>query len=137
MNGIKSALAVELIGLNKFEILASENKISLVSLKARDDKICSLILNNGKPATQISLSTIQEINLSENYQNISIVGFRAKEIAKKLQLKDFIEKDDTDILDLLNASGDILNPKIYIAKPLYLNTEKSNFLKYQGPKTLD
>ena len=137
MNGIKSALPVELIGLNKFEILASENRINLVSLKARDDKICSLILNNRKPANQISLSTMQKINLSEDYPNISVVGFRAKEIAKKLQLKDFIEKDDTDILDLLNASSDILNPESYIAKPLYLNTERSNFLKYKGPKILD
>ncbi len=117
--------------------MASANKINLISLKAKNDQICSVILNNRNPVNQISLSKIQEINLTENFQNISVVGYRAREIAKNLQINDFLDRDDTSITDLLDASSETLDPSKYIAKPFYLNIGNTNFFTHQGPKILD
>ena len=137
MNGIKSSLPIELIGLNKFEIFACEDKVNLVSLRGGNNQIYSLILNNRKPITKIMLTSIDEINIPKSLKNISVLGHRAEEIASSLRLENFQEKDDTDIVDLLNASLKVSNPENYFPKPLYINTGNSSFKKYVRPKVFD
>ena len=137
MNGIKASLQPELIGLNKFEIIACEDQVNLVSLRGRNNQIYSLILNNRKPISKIMLTSLDEINIPKSLKNISVLGHRAKEIANRLKLENFQEKDDTDIVDLLNASLKVSNPEKYLPKPLYVSTGNSNFKKYVRPKVFD
>ena len=110
-NGIKASLRLELIGLNKFEIFACEDQVNLVSLRGSNNQIYSLILNNKKPISKINLSSIHEINIPKSLKNVSVLGHRAEEIATSLKLENFVEKDDTDIVDLLNASLKVSSPE--------------------------
>ena len=137
MNGIKASLNLDLIGLNKFEIFACENQVNLVSLRGSKNQIYSLILNNKKPISKIMLSSIHEINIPKSLKNVSVLGHRAEEIAARLKLENFVEKDDTDIVDLLNASLKVSNPEKYLPKPLYMGFGNSNFMKYERPKIFD
>ena len=137
MNGIKASLSLDLIGLNKFEIFAFENQVNLVSLRGSNNQIYSLILNDKKPISKIMLSSIHEINIPKSLKNISVLGHRAEEIASSLKLENFAEKDDTDIVDLLNASLKVSNPENYLPRPLYINTGSSSFKKYERPKVFD
>ena len=137
MNGIKASLRLELIGLNKFEIFAREDQVNLVSLRGGNHQIYSLILNNRKPISKIILTSIDEINIPKSLKNISVLGHRAEEIATRLKLENFQEKDDTDIVDLLNASLTVSNPENYLPKPLYINTGNSSLKKYLRPKVFD
>ena len=137
MNGLKASLRLEPIGLNKFELFACEDQINLVSLRASNNQIYSLLLNNRKPISKIMLSSIHEINIPKSVKNISVLGHRAEEIASSLKLENFAEKDDTDIVDLLNASLKVSNPENYLPKPLYIGTGNSNFEKYERPKVFD
>ena len=137
MNGIKASLRLEPVGLNKFEIFACEDQINLVSLRASNNQIYSLLLNNRKPISKIMLSSIHEINIPKSEKNISVLGHRAEEIASSLKLENFAEKDDTDIVDLLNASLKVSNPENYLPRPLYINTGSSSFKKYERPKVFD
>ena len=137
MNGIKASLRLELIGLNKFEIFAREDQVNLVSLRGGNKQIYSLILNNRKPIGKIMLTSIDEINIPTSLKNVSVLGYRAEEIAKSLKLENFQEKDDTDIVDLLNASINVSNPENYLPKPLYISIGNSSFNKYVRPKVFD
>ena len=136
-NGIKASLRLELIGLNKFEIFACEDQVNLVSLRGSNNQIYSLILNNKKPISKINLSSIHEINIPKSLKNVSVLGHRAEEIATSLKLENFVEKDDTDIVDLLNASHKVSNPEKCLPKPLYISIGNSNFKKYERPKIFD
>ena len=137
MNGIKASLRLELIGLNKFEIFAREDQVNLVSLRGGNNQIYSLILNNRKPISKIMLTSIDEINIPTSLKNITVLGHRAEEIANSLKLENFQEKDDTDIVDLLNASLTVSNPENYLPKPLYINIGNSRLKKYVRPKVFD
>ncbi len=137
MNGIKASLRLDLIGLNKFEIFACENQVNLVSLRGSNNQIYSLILNNKKPISKIMLSSIHEIDIPKSLKNVSVLGHRAEEIATRLKLENFVEKDDTDIVDLLNASLKVSNPEKYLPKPLYISFGNSNYKKYVRPKIFD
>ena len=137
MNGIKTSLKLELIGLNKFEIFAYEDQVNLVSLKGRDNQVYSVILDSRKPITKIMLSSIDQINIPKNIKNISVLGYKAEEIATGLKIENFQEKDDTDIVDLLNASIRVSNPENYLPKPLYISTGNSHFKKHERPKVFD
>ena len=137
MNGIKASLKLELIGLNKFEIFAREDQVNLVSLRGGNNQIYSLILNNRKPISKIMLTSIDEINIPTSLKNITVLGHRAEEIANSLKLENFQEKDDTDIVDLLNASLTVSNPENYLPKPLYINIGNSRLKKYVRPKVFD
>ncbi len=137
MNGIKASLSLELIGLNKFEIFACEDQVNLVSLRGSNNQIYSLILNNKKPISKITLSSIHEIHIPKSLKNVSVLGHRAEEIATSLKLENFVEKDDTDIFDLLKASHKVLNPEKCLPKPLYISIGDSNFKKYERPKIFD
>ena len=137
MNGLKASLQLELIGLNKFEIFAREDQVNLVSLRGGNNQIYSLILNNRKPISKIMLTSIDEINIPTSLKNITVLGHRAEEIANSLKLENFQEKDDTDIVDLLNASLTVSNPENYLPKPLYINIGNSRLKKYVRPKVFD
>ena len=137
MNGIKASLRLELIGLNKFEIIAREDQLNLVSLRGGNNQIYSLILNNRKPISKIMLTSIDEINIPTSLKNITVLGHRAEEIANSLNLENFQEKDDTDIVDLLNASIKVSNPEKCLPKPLYISIGNTNFKKYERPKIFD
>ena len=137
MNGIKASLRLELIGMNKFEIFAREDQVNLVSLRGGNQQIYSLILNNRKPISKIMLTSIEEINIPTSVKNITVLGYRAEEIANSLKLDNFQEKDDTDIVDLLNASLTVSNPENYLPKPLYISTGNSSFKKYARPTVFD
>ena len=137
MNGIKASLKPELIGLNKFEIFACKDQVNLVSIRGSNNQIYSLILNNRKPISEIMLTSIHEISIPKSLKNISVLGHRAEEIASSLNLENFEEKDDTDIIDLLNASVKVLSPENYLPKPLYIGTGNSSFRKYERPKVFD
>ena len=69
--------------------------------------------------------------------HISVLGHRAEEIATSLNLDHFKEKDDTDIVDLLNATLKVSNPENYSPKPLYVGTGNSSFKRYERPKVFD
>ena len=137
MNGLKASLRLELIGLNKFEIFARDDQVNLVSLRGGNNQIYSLILNNRKPISKIMLTSIDEINIPTSLKNITVLGHRAEEIANSLKLENFQEKDDTDIVDLLNASLTVSNPENYLPKPLYINFGNTSFKKYVRPKVFD
>ena len=130
-------MRLELIGLNKFEIFACEDQVNLVSIRGSNNQIYSLILNNKKPISKIMLSSIHEINIPKSLKNVSVLGHRAEEIATRLKLENFVEKDDTDIVDLLNASLKVSNPEKYLPKPLYISFGNSNYKKYVRPKIFD
>ena len=83
------------------------------------------------------LSSIDQINIPKNIKNISVLGYKAEEIATGLKIENFQEKDDTDIVDLLNASIRVSNPENYLPKPLYISTGNSHFKKHERPKVFD
>ena len=83
------------------------------------------------------LTSINEINIPKNLKNISVLGYRAEEIAASLKLENFEEKDDTDIIDLLNTSLKVSNPEKYLPKPLYISIGNSRFKKYERPKVFE
>jgi tRNA A37 threonylcarbamoyladenosine modification protein TsaB len=136
MNGIRSVLPIELIGFNKFEMLASKNQINLVSVKAFNNQIYSLILDNSIATGQVNISLIKEINVPSRYKNVRVVGYRAEEIAKSLNIKNFEEKD-SDVLDLIKAAKGSLNSDSHLAKPFYVISENSIYRRNHGPKILD
>ena len=83
------------------------------------------------------LTSIDEINIPTSLKNITVLGHRAEEIANSLNLENFQEKDDTDIVDLLNASIKVSNPEKCLPKPLYISIGNTNFKKYERPKIFD
>ena len=83
------------------------------------------------------LSSINEIHIPKSLKNVSVLGHRAEEIATNLKLENFVEKDDTDIVDLLNASHKVSNPEKCLPKPLYISIGNTNFKKYDRPKIFE
>ena len=83
------------------------------------------------------LTSIEKINIPISLKNVSVLGYRAEEIANSLKLENFQEKDDTDIFDLLNASIKVSNPENYLPKPLYISIGNSSFKKYVRPKVFE
>ena len=136
MKGICCSLPIELVGVNKFQILSKKNKSAFISLEYRDSKIYWCIIENEKPIC-ISFSEIEDIKTSDDYSNLIVIGYKAEEIATKIKAKKFIEKDQVSTQDFLDYSRGIGEAEKFLPKPLYVSPSQSLFAKYTGPKILD
>ncbi len=136
MKGVCCSLPIQLVGVNKFEAIAKMNQPSLVSVKYRDRKVYWCLSNKEEP-TFMSASEIEDIKTSKDYSDLTVVGYRAKEIAKRIKVKRFVEKNEVSIMDFLEYSSKIEEPEKFSPKPLYISTGQSFFAKYKGPKILD
>ena len=85
----------------------------------------------------MSSSEIEDIKTSDDHSDLVVVGYRAEEIATRIKVEKFIEQNEISILDLLNFSREVVNPKKFLPKPLYISPDQSLFAKYKGPKILD
>lgn len=136
MKGVCCSLPIQLVGVNKFEALAKMNQPSLVSVKYRDNKVYWCLFNN-QVSTFMSSSEIEDIKTTKDYSDLIVIGYRAREIAKRIKVKRFVEKNDVSIKDFLNYSSKIVKPEKFLPKPLYISPGQSLFAKYKGPKILD
>ena len=136
LKGVCCSLPIQLIGVNKFQVLSKICKSSLISLKYRGDKIYWCILKDEKPIF-MSSSEIKDIRPSDDYSDLVVVGYRAGEIAKIFKVKKFIEQNEISTRDFLKFSRKVLNPDNFSPKPLYISPSRSLFTKYKGPKIFD
>ena len=136
MKGVCFPLPIQLIGVNKFQTFSEINEFALVSLKYRDNKIYWCIIKN-KESTFMSSSELEDIKISDDYTDLMVIGYRAKEIAKNINVRKFIERNEVSIQDFLEYSRKIIIPETFLPKPLYISPGQSLFTKYEGPKILD
>jgi tRNA A37 threonylcarbamoyladenosine modification protein TsaB len=136
MKGICCSLPIELIGINKFQALSKIYKSALISLKYRGNKIYWCILKDEK-SIFMSSSEIKDIQSSDDYSDLVVVGYRAEEIATSIKVKKFIEQNEISMQDLLQFSRKVVKPDKFLPKPLYISPSQSLFAKYKGPKILD
>ena len=136
MKGVCCSLPIQLVGVNKFEALAKMNQPSLVSVKYRDNKVYWCLFNN-QVSTFMSSSEIEDIKTTKDYSDLIVIGYRAREIAKRIKVKRFVEKNEVSVKDFLNYSSKIVKPEKFLPKPLYISPGQSLFAKYKGPKILD
>ena len=136
MKGICCSLPIQLIGINKFQALSKIYKSALISLKYRGNKIYWCISKNEKPIF-MSSSEIKDIQSSDDYSDLVVVGYRAEKIATSIKVKKFIEQNEMSIRDLLNFSRKVVSSRKFLPKPIYISPGKSLFSKYEGPKILD
>ena len=85
----------------------------------------------------MSSSEIEDIKTTKDYSDLIVIGYRAREIAKRIKVKRFVEKNEVSIKDFLNYSSKIVKPEKFLPKPLYISPGQSLFAKYRGPKILD
>ena len=85
----------------------------------------------------IASSEIEDIKTTKDYSDLIVIGYRAREIAKRIKVKRFVEKNEVSIKDFLNYSSKIVKPEKFLPKPLYISPGQSLFAKYKGPKILD
>ena len=135
MKGVCCSLSIQLIGINKFQALSKIYKSALISLKYRENKIYWCILKDEEPIF-MSSSEIEDIKTSDEHSDLMVVGYRAEEIAKSIKVKKFTEQSEISILDLLNFSREVVSPRKFLPKPLYISPGQSLFAKYKGPKIL-
>ena len=136
MKGVCFSLPIQLIGVNKFQTLSAINECSLISLKYKDNKVYWCIIKNDEPIF-MSSSKIEDIEISDEYTDLTVIGYRAKEIAKNINVGQFIERNEVSIQDFLEYSRKIIIPETFLPKPLYISPGQSLFTKYEGPKILD
>ena len=85
----------------------------------------------------MSSSEIKDIQSSDDYSDLVVVGYRAEEIATSIKVKKFIEQDEISMQDLLQFSRKVVKPDKFLPKPLYISPSQSLFAKYKGPQILD
>ena len=136
MKGICCSLPIQLIGINKFQALSKIYKSALISLKYRGNKVYWCISKNEKPIF-MSSSEIKDIQSSDDYSDLVVVGYRAEEIATSIKVKKFIEQDEISMQDLLQFSRKVVKPDKFLPKPLYISPSQSLFARYKGPTILD
>ena len=85
----------------------------------------------------MSSSEIEDIKTTKDYPNLVVIGYRAKEIANRIKVKRFLEKNEVSIKDFLKYSSKIETPEKFLPKPLYISPGQSLFAKYIGPKILE
>ena len=85
----------------------------------------------------MSSTEIEDIKISDDYTDLMVIGYRAKEIAKNINVENFIERNEVSIQDFLEYSRKITIPKNFLPKPLYISSGQSLFAKYEGPTILD
>ncbi len=135
MKGVCCSLSIQLLGINKFQALSKIYKSALISLKYRENKIYWCILKDEEPIF-MSSSEIEDIKTSDEHSDLMVVGYRAEEIAKSIKVKKFTEQSEISILDLLYFSREVVSPRKFLPKPLYISPGQSLFAKYKGPKIL-
>ena len=136
MKGVCSSLPIQLIGINKFQTLSKINETTLISLKYRDNKVYWCIFKNEEPIF-MSSSDIEDIKISDNYSDLTVIGYRAEEIATNIKVNKFIEKDEASIKSFLEYSRKIVTLEKFQPKPLYISPGQSLFAKYKRPNILD
>ena len=136
MKGVCCSLPIQLLGVNKFQTLSAINESALISLKYRDNKIYWCVIENEEPIF-MSSSEIEDIKISDDHTGLMVIGYRAKEIAKNINVENFIERNEVSIQDFLEYSRKIKIPKKFLPKPLYISPGQSLFAKYEGPTILD
>ena len=136
MKGICCSLPIELIGINKFQALSKIYKSALISLKYRGNKIYWSILKN-EELIFMSSSEIKDIEISDDYSDLIVIGYRAEEIATNIKAKKFTEQSNVSIQDFLEYSRKIIEPDKFLPKPIYISSGQSLFSKYEGPEILD
>ena len=136
MKGVCCSLPIQLIGVNKFQALSKIYRSALISLKYRENKIYWCILKDEKPIF-MSSSEIEDIKTSHDNSDLLVVGYRAEEIATSIKVKKYIEQNEISIRDLLNFSREVVSPRKFLPKPLYISPSQSLFTKYKGPKIFD
>ena len=136
MKGVCSSLPIQLIGINKFQTLSKINETTLISLKYRDNKVYWCIFKNEEPIF-MSSSDIEDIKISDNYSDLTVIGYRAEEIATNIKVNKFIEKDEASIKSFLEYSRKIVTLEKFQPKPLYISPGPSLFAKYKRPNILD
>ena len=136
MKGVCCSLPIQLIGVNKFQALSKIYKSALISLKYRGNKIYWCILKGEEPIF-MSSSEIKDIQISNDYSDLVVVGYRAEEIATSVNVKKFIVKNEVSIQDFLEYSRKIVTTEKFLPKPLYISPGQSLFSKYKGPEILD
>ncbi|MDC3067911.1 hypothetical protein OA005_01450 [Paracoccaceae bacterium] len=136
MKGVCCSLPIQLIGLSKFDALLKIDTPTLISIKHKDHEICWSIFENGKPIS-ISSSEIEDIKTPAHYSDLTVIGYRAREIAKNIKVKKFIDQNEVSIQDFLEYSRKIVSPEKFLPKPLYVSKGQSLFAKYKGPTILD
>ena len=137
MKGVCCSLPIQLIGVNKFQTLSAMHESALISLKYRDNKIYWCVIENEEPIF-MSSSEIKDIKISDDYTDLMIIGYRAKEIAKNINVGKFIERNHISIQDFLEYSRKIIIPKKFLPKPLYISPGQSLFcLLYTSPSPRD
>ena len=136
MKGVCCSLPIQLVGVNKFEVIAKTNQPSLVSVKYKGDSVYWCLFNN-QISSFMSSSEIENIKPSKDYSDLMVIGYRAREIAKRIKVKSFVEKKEVSIKDFLEYSSKIVKPEKFLPKPLYISPGQSLFSKYKGPKILD
>ena len=85
----------------------------------------------------MSSSEIEGIKVPDDYTELMVIGYRAREIAKNINVGQFIERNEVSIQDFLEYSRIIIIPETFLPKPLYISPGQSLFTKYEGPKILD
>ena len=73
LKGVCCSLPIQLIGINKFQVLSKTCKSSLISVKYRGNKIYWCILKDEKPVF-MSSSEIKDIGPSDDYSDLVVVG---------------------------------------------------------------
>ena len=136
LKGVCCSLPIQLMGVNKFQVLSKICTSSLISLRYRGNKIYWCILKDEKPVF-MSSSEIKDIGPSDDYSDLVVVGYRAGEIAKIFKVKKFIEQNEISMQDFLKFSRKVVNPDNFSPKPLYISPGRSLFTKYKGPEIFD
>ena len=136
LKGVCCSLPIQLIGVNKFQALSKIYNSALISFKYRDNKVHWCISKDEKPIF-MSSSEIKDIQPSDDYSDLVVVGYRAEEIATSIKVKKFIELNEVSMQDFLKFSRKVVNPDNFSPKPLYISPSRSLFTKYKGPKIFD
>ena len=136
MKGVCCSLPIQLVGVNKFEAIAKMKQPSLVSIKYKGNRVYWCLFNNQR-SSFMSSSEIENIKTSKDYSDLIVIGYRAREIAKNIKVKRFVEKNEVSTKDFLEYSSKIVKPEKFLPKPLYISPGQSLFAKYKGPKILD
>ena len=61
----------------------------------------------------MSSSEIEDIKISDDYTDLTVIGYRAKEIAKNIDVGQFNERNEVSIQDFLEYSRKIIIPETY------------------------
>ena len=79
-------------------------------------------------------SEIEDIKITEEYSDLMVVGYKASEIAKNINVQKFSDQNEVSIRDFLEYSRTIVTPEKFLPNPLYMSSGQYLFTKYKGPE---